>query len=343
MQAVPTADGEEEGEGEGEMAGGGGEEVVEAGRGREQESEGASERGREESAQALLLKLYLSASPSSISLLGCSQLPSLARFVNEHGALFAEKTLHLTLVGEVKEASLAEEAEAILPANGSEEAFAFLLSEGQRLGVRMQIVTGGAVCASSMPSFFLEELAATCHPIAIQMRNALLSQMASLWHRASLPPSHPERQGLADECDRVWFGDRFCGGQDVSRLQLDDPTKIWAHLTSLASDGPLTLLVACPATLELFFQAHDEDEVCPSTLALLVQVNAKQLRSFLMDAYLYSFHATRESTLHSQEVSARRSMGMRWKMHNYAQYIRSLSEADTAISPHNLQRRTTSM
>lgn len=131
MQAVPTADGEEEGEGEGEMAGGGGEEVVEAGRGREQESEGASERGREESAQALLLKLYLSASPSSISLLGCSQLPSLARFVNEHGALFAEKTLHLTLVGEVKEASLAEEAEAILPANGAEEAFAFLLSEGQ--------------------------------------------------------------------------------------------------------------------------------------------------------------------------------------------------------------------
>lgn len=71
--------------------------------------------------------------------------------------------------------------------------------------------------------------------------------------------------------------------------------------------------------------------------------NSQQLRSFLMDAYLYSFHATRESSLHSQEVSARRSMGMRWKMHNYAQYIRSLSEADTAISPHNLQRRTTSM
>jgi len=285
----------------------------------------------------LILSLYEAAPVGSVSLLVTSSMTEVAAFIRQNGGLFASKTQSVTVMGGITPESLADSSEELEPEghthNLDPEASKFVFSRCQAIGVRLIIVTRVAAFAASMPAFIFDELASTGHPIAIRMRDAQVGMMGSLWHRASLPGGHADRRGLPDHCDRTWFSETFCGGnRGMLNLELDKPSKIWPYVSALATYDPLTLVAACPSTLERFFEVSVKEvyakelgeKVLMEHLIIGTPSNAgvrnpQQLRSFLMDAFSHSLTKTRDHALgksnsrSTQVGRLRRSMGERWR------------------------------
>jgi len=289
---------------------------------------------------SVLLDLYNDAGPNSLSLVVTSSMTDVAAFIRAHEALFVEKTASVTFVGGVVEESISDECDELLPAGANHdldpEASTFVFKQCQALGVRLLVVTRSAAYAASTPAFIFDELASTGHPIALRMRDAQIQAMASLWRRSCLPLGHEDRQGLPSRCDRKWFADKFCGGTNLSSLQLDDATKIWPHITSLALYDPLAVVVACPSTLERFFEVslkevNNTEHLIVGTKASSGVRNAQRLRAFLMDAFLHALSTTLTKALGAPKspdrklLQRRPSIGTRWSMGVCNDYIKSLS------------------
>jgi CRP-like cAMP-binding protein/tetratricopeptide (TPR) repeat protein len=259
--------------------------------------------------QALLRRVFITASASSLTLAVLSSFTDLALFMRENEKLFVEKTARVAIMGGVEAASLSDGTDAgrmLRPDNTAAthqkdtEAATFVFQRCQELGVPLVVLTRTAAYAAPLPSFVYDELATIGHPVARRLRDGQIASINALWRRARAPVGDTaERKGLPGRCDRAWFSATFCGG-----AVLDDvgPDAIWPHVQSFNFYNPLTLLAAVPACLAMFFKpvtktvngvrhvvVGAESEVKTGTDCIR---NSVALRRFILDALEFSLAAS---------------------------------------------------
>ena len=81
------------------------------------------------------------------------------------------------------------------------------------MNITLTVVSRYAAYAAKMPRSVYDDLALTGSSIGWRLRNSQRASIDQLWQRAcSLDPA--VRKGLPPRCDRKWFINTFCGGDD---------------------------------------------------------------------------------------------------------------------------------
>lgn len=81
------------------------------------------------------------------------------------------------------------------------------------MNITLTVVSRYAAYAAKMPRSVYDDLALTGSSIGWRLRNSQRASIDQLWQRAcSLDPA--VRKGLPQRCDRKWFINTFCGGDD---------------------------------------------------------------------------------------------------------------------------------
>jgi len=146
-------------------------------------------------------------------------------------------------------------------------ASAFFYSQCQQMNITLTVVSRYAAYAAKMPRSVYDDLALTGSSIGWRLRNSQRASIDQLWRRAcSTNPD--ERKGLPPRCDRKWFINTFCGGDDdPSRCSADTA---WDLVTGFMQYDTLALLAAIPAVRASLFDPFVMPPLfrIPSTAAL---------------------------------------------------------------------------
>ena len=208
---------------------------------------------------SLMHRAYENAAERSLTLLLLSKLTEAAAFIRQYPQLFAERTARVVVMGGVVEASLTDPERRHLEGDPSAanigadaEAARLVYSQAQDLGVPLVILTRFVPYVAPLHGRDFDELAATGHPLGLQLRERQMTELDSLWRRASRPDGHPDRQNLPPERDRTWFASTFCGNEDLGALPPGH--SIWPFVSKIPTHDALATLAAHPAMLERFFQ-----------------------------------------------------------------------------------------
>lgn len=126
----------------------------------------------------------------------------------------------------------------------------FLYSQCQRSNVTLTVVSRYSAYAAKMPRSVYDDIALTGSSIGWRLRNSQRSSIDQLWKRAcSNDPN--VRLGLPPRCDRKWFIDTFCGGNDDESRCSEDTA--WDLVTGFMQYDTLALLAAVPGVRETYF------------------------------------------------------------------------------------------
>ena len=127
----------------------------------------------------------------------------------------------------------------------------FFYSQCQKMNVTFTVVTRFAAYAAKMPRSVYDDLALTGSSIGWRLRNSQRTSIDQLWQRAcSKDPL--VRKGLPPRCDRKWFIDTFCGGDDDEARCCDDTA--WDLVTGFMQYDTIALLAAIPQVREKYFE-----------------------------------------------------------------------------------------
>lgn len=126
----------------------------------------------------------------------------------------------------------------------------FLYTQCQRANVTLTVVSRFAAYAAKMPRSVYDDIALTGSSIGWRLRNSQRSSIDQLWKRAcSADPN--VRLGLPSRCDRKWFIDTFCGGDDDESRCSEDTA--WDLVTGFMQYDTLALLAAIPGVRDQYF------------------------------------------------------------------------------------------
>eukprot|EP00581_Thalassiosira_minuscula_P004231 CAMPEP_0183744862 /NCGR_PEP_ID=MMETSP0737-20130205/65945_1 /TAXON_ID=385413 /ORGANISM="Thalassiosira miniscula, Strain CCMP1093" /LENGTH=722 /DNA_ID=CAMNT_0025980515 /DNA_START=203 /DNA_END=2371 /DNA_ORIENTATION=- len=188
-----------------------------------------------------------------------SSMKDSAIFVRENPELFASKTREVVVMGGVKPVTLDDstipsfvECEPDTAHNNmfDQEASAYFYSQCQKMKITLTVVSRHSAYAAKVPRTVYDDLALTGSAIGIRLCNSQKSGIDQLWQRAS--SDDPEvRKGLPPRCDRKWFTETFCGGNDDPSRGSDD--SLWDLVTGFMQYDTLALLAAIPAVREMYF------------------------------------------------------------------------------------------
>lgn len=126
----------------------------------------------------------------------------------------------------------------------------FLYSQCQRANVTLTVVSRFAAYAAKMPRSVYDDIALTGSSIGWRLRNSQRSSIDQLWRRACSEDPNV-RLGLPPRCDRKWFIDTFCGGDDDESRCSEDTA--WDLVTGFMQYDTLALLAAIPGVRDQYF------------------------------------------------------------------------------------------
>lgn len=126
----------------------------------------------------------------------------------------------------------------------------YLYSQCQRANVTLTVVSRYAAYAAKMPRSVYDDIALTGSSIGWRLRNSQRSSIDQLWKRACSDDPNV-RLGLPSRCDRKWFIDTFCGGDDDESRCSEDTA--WDLVTGFMQYDTLALLAAVPGVREQYF------------------------------------------------------------------------------------------
>ena len=140
----------------------------------------------------------------------------------------------------------------MMPSEAANNAFdwgaaLFLYQKLQDMGIPMIITTRHAAYAAKCPFSAFERFAATDNPIGTSLFQRQSQSIEALWQRVHLPSGSEARGDLPSRCDRAWFIETFCAGNDPG----EGP--IWPRLTGYQQYDPLTVLAAVPTLSDWYF------------------------------------------------------------------------------------------
>eukprot|EP00985_Skeletonema_marinoi_P023994 scaffold16348_cov126-Skeletonema_marinoi.AAC.1 len=206
-----------------------------------------------------------------LTLVITSSMKDAAIFVRDNPSLFASKTREVVVMGGCKPipppdshistgsgknsywAKLKKmECEPDSANNNTFDTAAseFLYSQCQKMNITFTVVTRFAAYAAKMPRSVYDDLALTGSSIGWRLRNSQRSSIDQLWQRAC-SEDKAIRAGLPPRCDRKWFIDTFCGGDDDESRCCADTA--WDLVTGFMQYDTLALLAAVPVVREKHF------------------------------------------------------------------------------------------
>jgi len=182
-----------------------------------------------------------------------SSLKDISIFVQNNPIAFASKTREVLVMGGCE--PILSNSDECYPDSANNntfdpEASAHFYSLCQKMDVTLTVVSRHSAYAAKMPRSVYDDLAQTGSAIGVRLRNSLCAGIDQLWQRASSPdPS--VRKGLPPRCDREWFINTFCGGNN-------DPTRsgedsVWDLVTGFMQYDTLALLASVPRLREALF------------------------------------------------------------------------------------------
>ena len=109
-----------------------------------------------------------------------------------------------------------------------------------------------------------DEMAAAGTPIGVHLQSTQAASIERLWARACAPEGSAARAGLPARCDRRWFLETFCGGDDA-----EAGATIWPLIRTFNMYDSLALVAAVPslAHTHFHFTEHDVQAASRYTLA----------------------------------------------------------------------------
>jgi hypothetical protein len=207
-----------------------------------------------------------------LTLVITSSMKDAAIFVRDNPSLFAAKTREVVVMGGCKPipslgdsntstgygqdsywSKLAKkECEPDSANNNTFDTAAaeFFYSQCQKMNITFTVVTRFAAYAAKMPRSVYDDLALTGSSIGWRLRNSQRSSIDQLWQRACSQDKNV-RAGLPSRCDRKWFIDTFCGGDDDETRRCADTA--WDLVTGFMQYDTLALLAAVPLIREKHF------------------------------------------------------------------------------------------
>ncbi len=206
-----------------------------------------------------------------LTLVITSSMKDAAIFVRDNPSLFASKTREVVVMGGCKPipppdkhistgygkdsywSTLAKKECEPDSANNitfDTAAAEFFYSQCQKMNITFTVVTRFAAYAAKMPRSVYDDLALTGSSIGWRLRNSQRSSIDQLWQRAC-SEDKAIRAGLPTRCDRKWFIDTFCGGDDDESRCCADTA--WDLVTGFMQYDTLALLAAVPVVREKHF------------------------------------------------------------------------------------------
>mmetsp|Transcript_121060 Transcript_121060/g.342533 ORF Transcript_121060/g.342533 Transcript_121060/m.342533 type:complete len:781 (+) Transcript_121060:112-2454(+) len=213
----------------------------------------------------LLASLYDDAEPASLTLLICASLKDAALFLRDNEELFLAKTKEVVIMGGVQltfrtsgRFSSCELAPGVFlePDSSHNQEFdksasAFFFRRCQELGIRLIILSRFAAYGAKMPRETYDRLALSGSSIGRRLRNSQRESIEQLWQRACAPDGDSQRKGLPIRCDRNWFLNTFCGGEDEPGRTGTQP--VWDLVDGFMQYDTMALFAAVPSLREKFY------------------------------------------------------------------------------------------
>jgi len=183
-----------------------------------------------------------------------SSFKDISIFVRDNPKVFASKTREVVVMGgcEPVLATNGDECEPDSANNNTfdQEASAHFYSTCQQMNVTLTVVSRHSAYAAKMPRSVYDDLAITGSAIGLRLRNSQRAGIDQLWQRASsADPS--VRKGLPPRCNREWFINTFCGGNDDPKRSEED--SVWDLVTGFMQYDTLALLASVPGVREALF------------------------------------------------------------------------------------------
>ena len=206
-----------------------------------------------------------------LTLVITSSMKDAAIFVRDNPSLFASKTREVVVMGGCKPIPTGDshtstgsgkdshwsklhkvECEPDSANNNTFDPAAaeFFYSQCQKMKITFTVVTRFAAYAAKMPRSVYDDLALTGSSIGWRLRNSQRSSIDQLWQRAC-SQDKVIRGGLPPRCDRKWFIDTFCGGDDDETRCCADTA--WDLVTGFMQYDTLALLAAVPVVRDKHF------------------------------------------------------------------------------------------
>ncbi|KAL7442130.1 hypothetical protein ACHAXM_011147 [Skeletonema potamos] len=206
-----------------------------------------------------------------LTLVITSSMKDAAIFVRDNPSLFASKTREVVVMGGCKSIPTPDSITStgsgknsywsklakieLEPDSANNNTFdpaaaEFFYSQCQKMNITFTVVTRFAAYAAKMPRSVYDDLALTGSSIGWRLRNSQRSSIDQLWQRAC-SQDKASRAGLPPRCDRKWFIDTFCGGDDDETRCCADTA--WDLVTGFMQYDTLALLAAVPIVREKHF------------------------------------------------------------------------------------------
>lgn len=204
--------------------------------------------------ESLFLSEARSAPDHSLHLVLMSGFTDAAGWLYDHPDLFRQKVASVTMMSGVSSPEARLRPDRTANNDFDFPAAAWLYACLHKDGIPTTVLTRDAAYAAAVPRSFYDDLAASGHPVAQRLVAVQHRTMTQFWKQCNLPKDDPERQlpwgPLDNPRTASWFLRTFCDGQGEDVGSEGD---IWPYVQRFCQYDALTVLAACPATLERFF------------------------------------------------------------------------------------------
>lgn len=199
--------------------------------------------------------LEASPQPKSVILLCIASLTDAATLLKNHEQLFVDKVKEVVVMGGLEPLEDGDNVyvkpDSAYNNNCDRAAAKYVYEMCQKRGVPTQTLSRWTAYGSAVPTSFLNDIAATEHMVATNVREVSESNLMKLWEKVRAPLSDPRREKLPARCDKKWFFQTFVGRDDVSE---DEEDRIWDLVEKLNVYDPLAMLSCVPNLRERHFK-----------------------------------------------------------------------------------------
>jgi len=216
-------------------------------------------------------KTYKRETQGGLTIVVTSSFKDMSIFVRNNPTAFASKTREVVVMGGCKPILSSDSDdyyECCEPDSANNNTFDpqasdHFYSTCQQMNITLTVVSRHSAYAAKMPRSVYDDLASTGSPIGLRLRISQRAGIDQLWRRAN--SNDPGvREGLPTRCDRRWFIDTFCGGNDIPSKMGEGP--IWDSVTGFMQYDTIALLASIPGVREVLFDPTVLPPLCSEVI-----------------------------------------------------------------------------
>lgn len=204
----------------------------------------------------LMVEILTDAENKSITLVLQSGLSDASKLLREHEDLFVEKIKSVVIMGGVQNhcSNISLTGKFLQPDDANNVTYnwsdgVWLYARLQELHVPMVIITRNAAYGCQIPFVIYDDMEKTGNPVGVCLKGRQQPSLEHLWKAACAPENADIRGTLPPRCNREWFIDTFCDGNDPGQ----SVESIWSYTGCFNLYDPINLIAAIPEIRDKFF------------------------------------------------------------------------------------------